>query len=85
MEVGVRDLKNNLSRYLTRVGAGDEVIVTDRGRPVARIIPIGTERTLDRLIAEGLVTPGATAKQSAPTPRIKPTEPVSPLVIDQRH
>jgi prevent-host-death family protein len=85
MEVGVRDLKNNLSRYLTRVGAGDEVVVTDRGRPVARIIPIATERTIDRLIAEGLVTPGATAKQSAPTARIRPTEPVSPLVIDQRH
>ncbi|MCJ7672194.1 MAG: type II toxin-antitoxin system prevent-host-death family antitoxin, partial [Acidimicrobiia bacterium] len=33
VEVGVRDLKNNLSRYLDRVKEGEEVIVTDRGRP----------------------------------------------------
>lgn len=33
--VGVRELRNNLSRYLERVRGGEEVIVTDRGSPVA--------------------------------------------------
>ncbi|MHB8345522.1 MAG: type II toxin-antitoxin system Phd/YefM family antitoxin [Ferrimicrobium sp.] len=84
MEVGVRELKNNLSRYLAKVGTGDEVIVTDRGRAVAKITPIGTERTLDRLIAQGIVTPASVTKKTAPAKRIHPTQAVSPLIADQR-
>ncbi len=37
MEVGIRELKNHLSRYLERVRDGDEVVVTDRGRAIARV------------------------------------------------
>ena len=35
--VGVRDLRNNLKRYLDRVKAGEEVVITERGKPVARL------------------------------------------------
>ena len=44
-KVGVRELRNNLSKYLERVRGGEEVIVTDRGRPVARVL-----RVSDRLL-----------------------------------
>ena len=37
---GVAQLKARLSEYLTRVKAGEEVLVTDRGRPVARLVPV---------------------------------------------
>jgi len=37
ISVGIRDLKNNLSHYLRRVQAGELVVVTDRGRPVAEL------------------------------------------------
>jgi prevent-host-death family protein len=37
--VGVAELKAHLSRYLARVKAGEEIIVADRGRPVARLVP----------------------------------------------
>ena len=37
--VGVADLKDQLSRYLREVEAGGEVEVTDRSRPIARIVP----------------------------------------------
>jgi len=40
MEVGIRELKLRLSRYLEQVRAGQTVTVTDRGKPVARIQPI---------------------------------------------
>ena len=39
--VGVRELRQNLSRYLTRVKAGESLVVTERGREVARMIPSG--------------------------------------------
>jgi prevent-host-death family protein len=84
VEVGVRELKNNLSRYLARVGQGDEVVVTDRGRAVAKISPIGTERTIDRLIAQGVVTRSPSTKRAAPARRVRAKRAVSPLVSDQR-
>jgi prevent-host-death family protein len=39
--VGVRELRQNLSRYLERVRAGENLTVTERGRVVARLVPAG--------------------------------------------
>ena len=39
----VSEIKASLSEYLARVKGGEEVIVTDRGRPVAKIVPLGRE------------------------------------------
>jgi prevent-host-death family protein len=38
---GIAELKARLSEYLSRVKAGEEVLVTDRGKPVARLVPVG--------------------------------------------
>jgi prevent-host-death family protein len=83
MEVGVRELRDHLSRYLNRVREGDEVVITDRGRAIARVVPVGSERVLDRLIAEGIVTPARRPKRRAGTP-IQTKGTVSDLVADQR-
>jgi prevent-host-death family protein len=40
--VGVRELRQNLSKYLDRVKLGEDLIVTERGRVVARLVPAGT-------------------------------------------
>jgi prevent-host-death family protein len=82
MEVGIRELRNHLSRYLDRVRDGDEVVVTDRGRAIARLVPVDGERVLDRLIAEGVVTPARQPKRPAARP-IKAKGTVSDLVGDQ--
>jgi prevent-host-death family protein len=51
--VGVRELRQNLSRYLERVKAGEAFVVTERGSEVARLTPSGGRRSpLARLIAE---------------------------------
>lgn len=82
-EVGVRELRDHLSRYLDRVRAGEEVVVTDRGRAFARVLPIDGERTIDRLIREGKVTPAATTERSLPSP-LRADGTVSDLVAEQR-
>lgn len=84
-EVGIRDLKNGLSRYIERVRAGEEVIVTDRGRPVARLTAVdeATDR-LAELVAAGVVRPPSRRARHRPGPRIAAKGPVSDLVDEQR-
>lgn len=53
MEVGVRELRNNLSRFLDRVRHDEELVVTVRGRAVARVVPVVRVSTLDRLVNDG--------------------------------
>ncbi len=51
--VGVRELRQNLSKYLTQIKEGESFIVTERGREVARLIPSGpADSPLARLVAE---------------------------------
>jgi len=52
-QVGVRELKASLSAYLRRVSEGDSVVVTDHGRPVARLVPPDVPERLSQLIREG--------------------------------
>ncbi len=52
--VGVRALRQNLSVYLRRIHRGERFEVTDRGRPVALLVPLaGNESPLARLVAQG--------------------------------
>jgi prevent-host-death family protein len=84
MEVGIRELRGSLSDYLARVREGNEVVVTDRGTAFARIVPIKGGRTLDRVIAEGLVTPAPQPSRTRPARRVKSRGGVSDLVGEQR-
>lgn len=82
-EVGIRELRDHLSKYLDEVQDGKDVVVTDRGRAIARILPMSGETTLDRLIREGRVTPAKSRLRRLPTP-IKAKGTVSDLVAEQR-
>lgn len=55
MDVGVRELKAKLSEYLAAAAAGEDIVVTDRGRPVARLVPFGNTSTIERGIADGWI------------------------------
>lgn len=83
MDVGIRELRDGLSRYLGDVRSGHVVTVTDHGRPIARIVPIEAPTALQRLIAEGRVAPARRAKDKAPKP-LTTAGTVSDLIEDQR-
>jgi prevent-host-death family protein len=51
--IGVRELRQHASRYLRAVEQGETIEVTDRGRPVALLIPMPSARPLDRLASTG--------------------------------
>src|ERR671924_1299223 len=83
-EVGVRELHDQLSRYLRHVAQGTEVIVTMRGRRVARLAPLSDDDPLADLRARGLVEEPQAAWRRRGRGRRRPTEPVSDLVAEQR-
>ena len=85
--VGVRELKNQQSSYLDRVKAGEEVTVTEHGRPIARLTAIAPD--VDRraaLIEAGIVRPASDTRRRLPHQRVKlaPGEPLDELVTRQR-
>ena len=59
MDVGIRELKAKLSEYLAKASAGQNVIVTDRGKPIAKISSLEEVSPLERGYEEGWVTPPA--------------------------
>jgi prevent-host-death family protein len=86
MDVAVSELRAHLSEYLDRARAGDEVVITDRGVPVARLLGLTATATLERLAADGIIgraTAPARPRASG-QPRPQPRRPVADLVSDQR-
>jgi len=55
MEVGVRELKAKLSEFVGRAAEGEEVVVTDRGRPVARLTAFDDQASFDKGVDEGWI------------------------------
>jgi prevent-host-death family protein len=85
IEVGIRELKNQLSHYIDQVCAGKQIIVTEHGKPVARLTALTeAEDRLTRLIASGAVRPAIKSKNSRPRGRFKATGSVSEIVINER-
>ena len=87
---GIKEIKNNLSRFLARVKAGEEILITERGKPVARIIKEEQETksirtTLEPLINKGLVAlPDRSLDKNHIVPRKFDGKLVSEMVIEDR-
>ena len=75
-QVGLRELKNRLSEYMRLVRAGEHILVTDRGHPVAELVPPTSAMARDPLAAlaelerRGLLRP-PTAEGRARYPRFR--------------
>lgn len=83
-EVGVREFHDHLSRYVRHVVEGGEVVVTMRGKRVARLAPVDRTDPVERLRARGLVSDPSRRWAPRPRGRASATSPVSDLVPDQR-
>jgi prevent-host-death family protein len=82
-EVGVRALHDRLSEHLEHVRGGAQVLVTRRGRPIARLTAIEDADALQELMRRGLVTPPARPR-AARRARVKAHGAVSDLLAEQR-
>jgi prevent-host-death family protein len=59
-DIGIRELRQSASRYLRAVQAGETFQVTDRGRPVALLVPVPGGSRIDELVASGRLVPAST-------------------------
>lgn len=86
MDVAITDFRAHLSDWLKRACAGDEIVITDRGVPMARLLGLKTTSNLERLTAEGVIGPPRSAQRPKAFGRPKPqaARPVAELVSKQR-
>jgi prevent-host-death family protein len=66
VEVGVRELRENLAEWLDRASAGEEILVTERGKPKARLSAAAS--VLDRLERAGRIRRATGARTPLPPP-----------------
>jgi len=80
-KVGLKILKNRLSEYIRLAAAGERVVVTDRGRAVAEIVPPGRrgfDSVVERGAFEGWLTPA-----NRPFQRLPPRQPIPGYTMEQ--
>jgi prevent-host-death family protein len=88
--VGVRELRQNLSVYLDRVKSGERLEVTEHGRPVALLVPLGPDDdALERRIADGRVIPPRGdledyLRERSPLPALPGARTLTQILIEMR-
>lgn len=86
VDVAVSTFRAELSSWIERVRSGEEVVLTDRGTPVARLLPVDTAPLLEELVQRGVLSRPSSAQR--PTARgavrVRATGPVADLVTEQR-
>jgi len=93
MEVSVSALRAELKSWIEKARAGEEIVITERGVPVARLSGVATADLVAGLVRDGLLTPAATerpvhavpddeaaAARPAPRPAARPASRMSDLV-----
>jgi prevent-host-death family protein len=85
--VGVRELKARLSEYLRQVKQGRTVVITEHGKPVGRLVPVG--QSLDERL-KAMVDAGLAEWNGKPLPPMKPVaklrggRSIADLIIEDR-
>lgn len=90
INAGIKEVKNNLSAYLARVKQGEQVTITERGKPIARLVAEKSasgslRQALEPLIARGVVTfPNQPINRLVAKPVKAEGRPVAQIVSESR-
>jgi prevent-host-death family protein len=80
--IGIRELRQNASVYIRLVKAGETVEVTDRGEPVARLVPVPPMTPLERLRTEGKTVRSARSRDLRDIVPLAPPEDAGPTLTE---
>ena len=86
MDVAVTDFRAHLRHWLDQVRDGEEVVVTERGIPVAKIIGLETTAIIESLVQQGKISKPSSQNRPVATGRARPRsrQSVSEVVSEQR-
>jgi prevent-host-death family protein len=87
LSIGIRELRQNASRYLRLVQErGEPIEITDRGRPVARLTPLPTGSRVEQLAASGRLkrAKGSWKDLGPPLPLAPGEKPLSVILEEMR-
>ena len=86
MDVAVTELRAHLSHWLERVREGGEIVITDRGVPVARILGLTATSTLEQLTRQGVIARPTQPTRPPASGRSRPQarRPLADIVSEQR-
>lgn len=84
-QIGIRELRQHASVWVAKVKAGAIIQITERGRPVARLVPItADERDREALIAAGQLIPAANPRAVLRADDLIQGPPLSEIIEEQR-
>ncbi len=86
MDVAVTELRAHLGQWIDAAREGNEIVITDRGTPVARIVALDSTPIIDRLTAQGVISRPTRSTRPVAGDRQRPTpkRPVADIVNEQR-
>ncbi|MFV0259160.1 MAG: type II toxin-antitoxin system Phd/YefM family antitoxin [Acidimicrobiales bacterium] len=86
VDVAITELRAHLGRWIDAAREGNDVVITDRGTPVARIVAIDATALIDRLTAEGIISRPASPTRPVAGSRNRPApkHPVAEIISEQR-
>ena len=88
VDVSITDLRANLAHYLAKAKAGERVVITERGKPIAALGPATEDAWIADLEARGIISPPLNPGQRKPMGMPEPLGPedlsLSDIVIEQR-
>ena len=86
-KVGIRELKENLSKYMAKVKGGQSIVITEHGKPVGRIIPEAQslEERVDALVQAGVIAWNGKKLEDIEPPAINRSNKLaSDIIIEMR-
>jgi len=86
MDVAISELRSNLRSYVEHARSGENVVVTERGVPIARLVAVDAATVVERLERDGIISRPKSSQrpQSTRRTRVRATGPVADLVAELR-
>lgn len=79
--MGIREPRDNLPAVIRRMGAGDGIRVTDKGHPVARVVPVHAHSRYEQMVAEGRIIPPEIDLLDVPPVPVAPGAPTGSQIL----
>jgi prevent-host-death family protein len=84
-KIGIRELRQHASEWVAKAKAGKVILITDRGQPVARLVPLTrSENARNKLVDDGQLIPAAAPRAHFSTDDLVRGPPLTPILDELR-